>query len=94
VRVGQQVAPRETLPLVERLEDECFLLGAHAAYRADPPVFCRRLEVVDRADAELAVEHGDSLRTDALQVKKIENRRRKLGDEIAVIGGVARLADA
>ena len=38
VRVGQQMPAGEALAFVERLEDERFLLRAHAAQRADPAV--------------------------------------------------------
>ena len=47
VRVGQQVAAGEALPLVERLQDQRFLLRAHAAKRANPAVERRALEIVE-----------------------------------------------
>ena len=90
VRVGQQMPAGEALALVERLEDERFLLRAHA--RAARGSGRRRgaLEIVERADAELAIERRDGLRPDALQVQQVEDRRRKLGD--AARGGNARVA--
>ena len=93
VRVGQQVAAGVTLPFLERLEDQRFLLRAHAAERANPAVGRRRFEILERADAELAVERRDGLRPDALQVEQVEDRRRKLGDELAMVLGVAGLGD-
>ena len=93
VRIGQQMAAGVALPIVERLQDQRLLLGAHPAQGADLAVRGRLLEVFDRADAELAIEHRDGLRTDALQVEQVEDRRRKLGDQLAVELGVAGLDD-
>ena len=93
VRVGQQMAAGVALALLERLEDQRFLLRAHAPQRADPAVGGRALEVVERADAELAVERRDGLGPDTLQVQQVEDRRRKLGEELAVVLGVAGLGD-
>ncbi len=93
MRVRQQMPAGVALALGKRLEDERLLLRAHAAQRADPPVVRRLLEVVDRADAQLAIERRDGLRPDALQVEQVENRRRELGDELAMEFGVAGLDD-
>ena len=93
MRVGQQVPAGEPLPFLERLQDERFLLRAHAAERANPAVERGALEIVERADAELAIQRRDGLRPDALQVQQVEDGRRKLGDELAMVGGVAGLAD-
>ena len=91
--VGQQVTAGVALPLLERFEDQRFLLGAHAAQRANPAVERGAFEIVERADVELAVQRGDRLGPDALQMQQVEDRRRKLGDELAMIVGAAGLGD-
>ena len=80
VRIRQEVAPGVALALLERLQDERLLFRAHAAQRADASVGRRALEIVERADAELAVQRGHGLGSDALQVEQIEDGRRKLGE--------------
>jgi hypothetical protein len=40
-RARQKVPPREALPLLDRLEDQRFLLAAHAFDRADAAGLCR-----------------------------------------------------
>ena len=78
------------LALLERLEDQRLFLGAHAAEAANPAVGGRALEIVERADVELAVQRRHRLRSDALQMQQIEHRRRELRDQLAVIGGICR----
>ena len=75
-----------TAALLERFENEGFLSGAHAAKPANPAVSGRSLQLVDCSDAELPVEHRNGLGSDTLQMKQIQNRRRELGNELAVIG--------
>src|SRR4030095_8535249 len=87
------VPPCEPLPLLERFENEPLFLRPHSTNRPDASVLRGRLEIVDGANAQLAIEHSDRLRADALQVQKIENGRRKLGDERAMVRGVAGLGD-
>ena len=74
---------------LERLENEAFLFRPHALHRADTAIPGGRLEIVQRADAELAIQYGNGFRSHPLQVQQIENRGRELGDELAVKGGVA-----
>ena len=76
----QQMAARVALAFLERFEDERFLFRPHAAQRADASVGRRALEIVEGADAELAIQRRDRLGSDALEVEEIENRRRKLGE--------------
>ena len=93
VGVRQQMAAGVALAFLERLEDQRFLLRAHAAQRADAAVGRRAFEIVERADAELAVQRGDGLRADALQVQQVEDGRRKLGEQLAMKGRIAGLGD-
>ncbi len=90
---AQEMAAGVALSIGQRLQDEGLLLGAHPAQCADLAVPGGLLEVLDRADAELAIEHRDGLGTDTLQVEHVENRRRKLGHQLAVELGVAGLDD-
>ena len=60
-------------------------IGAEAAF-AD-----RRLELVEILDVQLPVEERRGFGTDALQVEEVENRRRKLFQELLVICDQARL---
>src|SRR5439155_12445859 len=47
----------------------------------------------ERGNAEFVVQRGDRLRSDALQAQQVEHRRGKLGDELAMVCGVAGLCD-
>ena len=80
--IGQQVPAGVLLSLVERFEDERFLLRTHAAQLAQAPFPCRRSEIVQRADVESRVEECHRLGPDALEPKQVEDRRRKLEQEI------------
>ena len=93
VRLGEQVAARESLALVERLQDQRFLLRAHPLHRANPAVDAGFFEIVERSDIEIAIERRHRLRTHALQPQQIEDGRGELGDEIAMHRGVARLGN-
>src|SRR5204862_2611290 len=57
------------------------------------PVGRRTLEVVAGWDVELAIQGRDGLGSDTLEVKQIENGRRKLGDELAMVGRVTGFGD-
>ena len=70
-----------------------FLFRAHAAQRTDASVGRRVLEIGERADAELAVQRRHRLRPDALQVEQVQDGRRKLGQQLAMEGGAARVGD-
>ncbi len=85
IRRRQQMAAGVLFPLVDRLQDERFLLGSHPLDRAHAAVARGPLEVVERLHAQLAMEHGDRFRPDALQPHHVENRRRKLRHQAAVI---------
>ena len=69
------------------------LAGAHAADLPDPAVVQRRLEIVQRADAELRMQLAHGAWADALQAQEIEQRRRELGQQLAVVRRAARLGD-
>ena len=66
------------LPFFERFQDERFLFRAHPFQLADPSVFAGGLQLVERAHAELRVQLRDRLGPDALQMKQIQDGRRKL----------------
>src|SRR5215831_3089033 len=91
--MSEQMAASEPLPLVERFQDQRFFLGAHSLQRPDAAVMSRPFEVVEGPDAEISIQRGDGLRSDALQVQQIEDRRRELGDKLAVKLGISGLAD-
>ena len=82
----------EALALFERLQDERFLLCAHAAQRGSGRRL-PRVGIVERPDAGLAIQGRHRLGADALQAQEVENGRRKLGDQLAMVVGVAGLAD-
>ena len=84
MRFGQQVTAGVAFPLVHGAQNEGLLLVAHAAQTLQSSVACRRLEVVDRLDAELGVQLLDGTRTDTLKVEEVEDRRWKLGEQRAV----------
>jgi hypothetical protein len=84
VRRRQQMASGKALSLVEGLDDERLLFCPHPLKRTDASVPGSPFEIVQRADRELAIQRGDCLRSEALQMKEIENRRREFGDEVAV----------
>ncbi len=85
--------PPWLLPLVDRLEDQRFLPGAHAFQGANPAVCSSLLEFLERADAEFAVEDGDGLRADALEMQQVQNRRWKLRQQLLVELRVSRVDD-
>ncbi len=85
--------PREALSLVERFQNQRFLLCAHAFERAHTAVAACPFEIVDGADADVAVQCRDRLRTDALEVQHVEDAGRELREQLAVKVGVASLAD-
>ena len=89
----QQMPAGEALPLLQGFEDEGFLLRTHSFQRPDAAIPGGGLEIVERANTELAVQHRDRLRPYALKVEQVENRRRELGNELAVKRGIAGLGD-
>ena len=90
VRLGHQPPAGDALALLERLEDQRFLLRAHALERADAAVARGLLEVVERPDAEPVIEQRDGLRPDALQAQQVEDGRRKLLQQLLVVAGRCR----
>ena len=96
-RARQQVTAGEALPLFDRLKNQLLLLAAHALDAANAAGLGGRGQVVEALDAQLLVEHGDGLRSDALQPQHVEQRRRKLGQQVAAdcaIAGRRDLANA
>ncbi len=94
--VRQEMAPRVLPALHAGAQNQLLLFRAESFQRADAAVVTGRLELFDRLDAELRVEHGDGLRSDALEMEKIEDRRRKLFEKFPVISrfaSVGNLAD-
>ena len=85
VRLRHQPPADEPPLFLERLEDQRLLLRAHALHAADAAVARRLLELLERADAELAVEPRDRLRPDALEVQQVQHGRRKLLQQFLVI---------
>jgi hypothetical protein len=97
VGIAQQMASRVALALLEGLQNERFLFRPHAAQGANASVGRRALEIVEGPDVELAIQRRDGLGSDSLEVKEIENGRRKLGDELTMVrraAGVGDFADA
>ena len=82
------------LALLERLEDERFLLRAHAAQGANASV---RGAARSRSSSVRMPSSRYSVATvfgpDALQVEQIENGRRELGEQLAMKGSVAGFGD-
>ena len=83
VGVGQQMPAGVLLPISERLENERFLLRAHALQRPNLALAARGLEIVERANAKLLVERCHGFRADALQVQEVQDAGRKFGHELA-----------
>ena len=75
----QEVAARESLAFLDRLENQLLLLAAHALHAANASCLGGGREVIEARDAELLVEHGDGLGANALQPQHIEEGRRELG---------------
>jgi hypothetical protein len=92
--IGQQMATGVALPLFERLQDERFLLRAHAFQFAQAAITCGRRKIVQRPDVQGGVQQGHGLRPDSLQAQDVQDRRRKLLQELLVIpahAGVGKL---
>src|SRR5713226_4661351 len=87
------MTPLEAAALLERLQDQRFFLGPHAAQRPDPAVPAGSLEIVERPNAKLTVEGRDGLGADPLQTQNVEDARREFGEQLAMVFRVARLAD-
>ena len=80
--VREQVASGIALPLFERLENQALFLCAHALDGSHPAASRGLLEIVERPDVQLTIEHGDRLGPDALQVQEVQDARRKFRDEL------------
>ncbi len=96
MRFGHQAASGCARPFFEGLQDEGFLLRAHALEAAKASLPCRALQVVECANPKLTVERRDGLRADSLQPEQVEDGRRELLQERLVItdhAGVDELAD-
>src|SRR5262245_16403374 len=90
-RVSKQMAADILLTVLDRLQDESFLLRAHALQRPEAAVTGCRRKRLNRADVQRRVEEGHGLRTNTLQAKEVEDRLRKLLEELAMVGGCACL---
>ena len=86
---AEQVTAGMRLALGDRLQDERFLLRAHALEAAERAGLGRRFEVVERGDAQRFVEQRHRLRPDTLQAQQVEDRRRELLEQLVAIGGRA-----
>ena len=60
----------------------CSFLRAHALDASNAAGLRRLGEIVEALDPQLLVEHRDGLRPDALQPQHVEQRRRKLGQQL------------
>ena len=65
-------------------EQQLFLARPHALELAQPPGLGGRLQIVERRNAQLAVEQGHSLGSDALQPQQVEQRRREVREQLLV----------
>ena len=92
-RIGQQVTPGVFLPLFERLEDQRFLLRAHAAQLPQAPFPRRGREIVQRPDVQSRVEQCDRLGPDTLEPKQVEDRGWKFQQEILMESARAALGE-
>ena len=81
VGLGQQVPAGVLLSVCKCLQDERFLLRAHALQQPQPSRQARRFEILERAHPQVPVEHRHRLWPDPLQVEEIDDARRELGDE-------------
>src|SRR6185436_2783738 len=82
--------------LLDGLEDQRFFLRAHAFDGANPSVERGLLEIIERLDAELAIEHRHGLGTDTLQPHHVEPRGREFREQLAMelrIAGGGNFAD-
>src|SRR5262245_56014118 len=93
MRVWHQVTARVALPFLQRFEDERLLLRPHAAHGADAAARRCLLEIVEGADAQLAVQRRDGFRPDTLQAKQVEYARREFREELAMKGRVSCIGD-
>ncbi len=74
-----------------------FLLDAHALEGAHPAVAGSLFERVERGHAQLVVQTLDGLGADTLQPEQVEDRRRKVGEQLVAkrrVAGVGDFADA
>ena len=90
---GEQepAAPR---PVVHDGLEQLLLRGlAHPRKLAHFAGQCRRLQVGDCPDAQLLMEEMHLLRSDALEMEKLEEGPGKLGEDLLVLSAGARAAD-
>src|SRR5262245_15755154 len=80
---------RVSLALLERLENQPFLLGPHPLERAHASLESGLLQIVQRPDAKLSVEHRDGLRPNPLQIEQIDDRGWKFSGQFAAVLAVA-----
>ena len=96
-RAGQQMTAGESLPLFDRLKNELLFLAAHALDAADAPGLRGSGQIIEALDAQLLVEHGDGLRSDALQPQHVEQRGGEFRQQVTAhraIAGARDLANA
>ena len=87
--MAEQVPIDVLLAFLERAQQQLFLPRAHPLERSQASRARRGFEVVDRGNAKLAVEQRDGLGTDTLQTHQLEERRRKLREQLLVNGAGA-----
>jgi hypothetical protein len=92
-RDRKEMASRLLFALRTRLQNQLFLLRSHSFQLADASIPAGGFELVNTSDAQLRVQLSDRFWADALKVEQVENRRRELVEQFAVIARVAALGD-
>ena len=89
----QQVPADMALALFDRLENQRFFLCAHALDGANAAIERGTLQIVERLNAELAIQHRDRFGADTLQPHHLQNRWREFAEQIAMKLGIAGRGD-
>ena len=85
LRVEGESRPRVAAVGLQRLEDQRLFLQAHSCHRPNPPVASGLFEIVEGANPQLAVKPRYRFGPNALEPEQIEDGRRKLLEQLAVI---------
>src|SRR5687768_12757965 len=81
------------LPFCAGSQDELFLLRPQPFQSTYAPVAAGEFKFLDGLDAELGIKQRHCLWAYALQMQQVENRRRKLLEQLLVITRLPRFCD-
>jgi hypothetical protein len=89
--VRHQVTPLASLELLDRTQQQLFLLGPQPPKFPNLPGSGSLLEFVERSNVERVVDQRDRLGTDALKFEQLQHGGGIVGHQLAMVGQLTRL---